>query len=156
MTQNILIEFTKFLALILVTTSCASAQYIPANDAVGASISLTIFASNPESFNEKRVKIRGYFAPLTGDLVIYPSKYDAENYNFDKNSVFVADTSPGKYLRLEGRDDGDISCTQHYVELTGLGGLLKARGFYGIVEILKIKKFKDDQFSDEGEICYST
>ena len=111
------------------------------------------FADNPEQYDSKQVVVRGFLAPAGRDLIVYPNKQEADASNYFENAVRVYDTSPCRVLGLEIINN-EINCTQHYVELTGIGGILKRRDFYGVVEILEIRTFENAQFLGEGEVCF--
>ncbi len=147
---------TKWMISIVVSLfilGCQARIYADNRSVSAQPITAAKFADNPEQYDSKKVVVRGYLAPAGRDLIVYPSKQEADESNYFENSVFVYDTSPDRILGFEGTEE-DINCTQHYVELTGVAGLLKARGFYGIVEILEIRRFENAQFLGEGEVCF--
>lgn len=148
---------TKWIISIVVSQfilSCQAHTYADNRSGSAQPITAAKFAENPEEYDSKQVLVRGYLAPAGRDLIVYPNKQEADASNYFENAVRVYDTSPGRVLGLEVIKD-EINCTQHYVELTGVGGILKGRGFYGIVEILEIRRFENAQFVGEGEVCFS-
>jgi stage V sporulation protein SpoVS len=132
---------------------CQAHTYADTKSGSVQPITAAKFAKNPEQYDSKQVVVRGFLAPAGRDLVLYPNKKEADESNYFENSVLVYDTSPDRILGFEGTEE-DVNCTQHYVELTGVAGLLKARGFHGIVEILEIRRFESAQFSGKGEVCF--
>jgi len=141
------------IAIAFICIGCSSAATKGASSDWQGIVSTVDFSADPKSFDGKDVHIRGFLGILGRDLVIYPNKYEAEKFNFQKNSVFVYDSSPERFLGLE-EVDGRLNCTGNYVELNGTGGLLKARSIYGIVEIKSITTFEDDEFDGDGQACY--
>jgi hypothetical protein len=112
------------------------------------------FYDDPDIYAGRRIVVRGFLKPLSGDLVIYPSEAAAANAAHHENSIYVEDTSPRKVLRLEGTYV-EITCTHHNVEVGGVVGVLP-REFYGIVSIDYIKTFESGEISGPGELCYSS
>ena len=147
-------KWINSIAASLFVLGCQANTYADTKTGSIETIAAARFAENPGQYDSKRVVVRGFLAPAGRDLILYPNKMEADESNYFENSVFVYDTSPDRILGFEGTEE-NINCTQHYVELTGVVGLLKARGFHGIVEILEIRRFENAQFADEGEVCFS-
>ncbi|MFQ5534013.1 MAG: hypothetical protein ACE5EM_04220 [Sphingomonadales bacterium] len=144
--------FGLVIALVL-NVACNSTTSATAEESSPRLVTAAEFAAMPSSFDGREVTVRGYLGVQSRDLIIYPSKAAADQFNFYENAVFVYDTSPDRKLGLEGVD-GPINCTNHYVELTGIGGILEARGINGIIDIKTIETFESDDFEGSGRRCY--
>lgn len=110
--------------------------------------------SSGKSMLAQVVTVRGFLAPLSGHLVIYPSGAEALSANHYDDAVHVLDTTPMRRMRHEGLYY-ERTCTGRYVELKGIVGFLEPYDFYGITEIDSIRVYETDEYTGRGEACYS-
>jgi hypothetical protein len=110
--------------------------------------------SRGEAMLGEVVTVRGFLAPLSGHLVIYPNEAEALSANHYDDAVHVLDTTPMRRMRHEGLYY-EQTCTGRYVELKGVVGFLEPYGFYGITEIDSVRKYETDDYIGSGEACYS-
>lgn len=112
------------------------------------------FYKNPSGYAGHRIVVRGFLAPLSGGLAVYPTEDAARAAAHHEGAFYVNDTSPRKMLRKEGTYY-EPTCTGHYVELGGLVGILP-NGSHGIATIDFITKYSDETFGGDGDLCYSS
>lgn len=141
------------IAFISIAASCSPSPSDNAKAALTGLISAPVFAANPEIYDGRDVTIEGYLAILNRDLILYPNKTEADEFNYFENIAFIYDSSPDRVLGLELRN-GNTNCTSHYVQLSGVGGRLEALGIQGIIEIKSIVRFETNNFTGAGVQCY--
>lgn len=110
--------------------------------------------SSGEAMLGQIVTVRGFLDPLSGHLVIYPNEAEALRANHYDDAVHVLDTTPMRRMRHEGLYY-ERTCTGRYVELKGIVGHLEPYGLYGITRIDSIRAYKADDYTGNGEVCYS-
>lgn len=156
-------SLTVFLACFLaVGVGCAPEASDPAPPAIAdpdtpQRVSLAEVTPMPKSYDGAKLILHGYLASFGAGLILVENK---SSPHYSGPRVAVVDLS----LRKKAARDENIAheahyleslgCSETYVELLGEVGYLPPEEAYGILHILRIHTFENENFEGEGELCY--
>lgn len=139
--------------VITLAPGCASASKAKDGNAALTEISLEEYYKNAKRYDGRKVTVRGHLVSQGEVLHLYESANRPLKVN--AATMLIWDSTPITEDGLFEVTYESHRCTDKYVKITGILGMIPLVDIFGMIEISEIRVFQNGKFHGIGELCYS-